>query len=247
MRVIVHGATGAMGRQICALTEKGYLGSSLAAAVSPEGGPGIILTLGEVRAPADVVVDFSHHTAVGGLLDFAVEKGLPVVIATTGFDENELALIQKAAEKVPVFRSANMSVGVAVLCRLAKEAARAFPDADIEIVETHHNRKLDAPSGTALMLAEAVREVRPGAELACGRSGQHKREKKEIGIQSLRMGNVVGIHEIHIATGTQILTLRHEAQDRALFAEGAMEAARFLIGKGPGLYGMEDLLAGDAQ
>lgn len=242
MRVILHGATGAMGRQIIRLTEEQYLDSTLAAKVSPDGGEGVHLSLKDVTEEADVVVDFSHHTAVSALLDFAISRNLPVVIATTGFTPEELDLIQTAAQKIPVFRSANMSLGVAVLCKLAKEAARAFPDADIEIVETHHNRKLDAPSGTALMLADAVQEVRPESEVLCGRSGQHKREKKEIGIQSLRMGNVVGIHEIHIATGTQTLTLKHEAHDRALFAEGAMEAARFLLGKSAGLYDMKSLL-----
>lgn len=242
MRVIVHGATGAMGRHMVRLAEEGCLGSSLAAKVSPEGGEGVLLTLGEVQAEADVVVDFSHHTAVCGLLDFCEARKLPVVIATTGFTEEELCRITAAAAKIPVFRTANLSMGVAVLCKLAKDAAKAFPDADIEIVETHHRRKLDAPSGTALMLADSLRGVRPDCEIVCGRAGQHKREQKEIGIQSLRMGNVVGIHEIHIATDTQVLTLRHEAQDRALFAEGAMTAARFLLGKAPGLYDMDDLM-----
>ena len=245
MRVIVHGATGAMGRHMVGLTEENYLGSTLAAKVSPEGGEGVYRSLWEVTEEADVIVDFSNHAAVSGLLDFAAARRLPVVIATTGFTPAELDLIESAAGKIPLFRSANMSLGVAVLCKLAKEAARAFPEADIEIVETHHNRKLDAPSGTALMLAEEIQEVRPDSEILCGRAGQHKRKKREIGIQSLRMGNVVGIHEIHIATGTQTLTLRHEAHDRALFAEGAMEAAQFLLGKPAGLYDMKALLRGE--
>lgn len=242
MRVILHGATGAMGRQIARLTKEHYLDSQLAAKVSPDGGEGVHLTLQDVTETGDVIVDFSHHTAVQDLLAFAQDQKLPVVIATTGFIQEELSAIAEAAREIPIFRSANMSLGVAVLCRLAKEAAKAFPDADIEIVETHHNRKLDAPSGTALMLAEAVREVRPNSEILSGRTGQHKREKQEIGIQSLRMGNVVGIHEIHIATATQTLTLKHESHDRALFAEGAMVAARFLLGKPAGLYDMTSLL-----
>lgn len=242
MRVIVHGATGAMGQHMVRLAESGCLGSSLAAKVSPEGGEGVLLTLGEVQAEADVVVDFSHHTAVYDLLDFCEERGLPVVIATTGFTTEELSRIAAAASRIPVFRTANLSMGVAVLCKLAKDAAKAFPEADIEIVEIHHRRKLDAPSGTALMLAEAVREVRPDSEILCGRAGQRKRESGEIGVQSVRMGNVVGIHEIHIATDTQVLTLRHEAQNRALFAEGAMTAARFLLGKPAGLYDMDSLM-----
>lgn len=234
-----------MGQQIVRLTGEHYQDSVLSAKVSPDGGQGVYLTLSDVTEAGDVIVDFSHHTAVTGLLAFARQRKLPVVIATTGFTPEELCAITDAAREIPVFRSANMSLGVAVLCRLAKDAARAFPDADIEIVETHHNRKLDAPSGTALMLAEAVREVRPDSEILSGRTGQHKREKQEIGIQSLRMGNVVGIHEIHIATATQTLTLKHEAHDRALFAEGALVAARYLLGKPAGLYDMKSLLNED--
>ena len=135
-----------------------------------------------------------------------------------------------------------MSLGIAVLCRLAKQAAACFPDADIEIVEVHHNRKVDAPSGTAMMLFEAIREVRPGAVPNCGRAGEGRRTKEEIGISSLRMGNVVGIHEVHICTPSQTLTLRHEAHNRAMFADGAVEAARFVCGKAPGIYNMDGLL-----
>ena len=129
-----------------------------------------------------------------------------------------------------------------MLCRLAKQAAQSFPQADIEIVEIHHNRKVDAPSGTANMLFNAIRQVRPKATAHCGRAGEGKRTEDEIGISSLRMGGIVGIHEVHIATPSQTLTLRHEARDRAMFADGAVEAAKFLQGKAPGLYDMQDLL-----
>ena len=151
-------------------------------------------------------------------------------------------MIFAAAKEIPVFYSGNMSLGIAVLCRLAREAARFFPEADIEIVETHHNRKVDAPSGTALMLFDAVREARPQAVAHCGRSGECRRTKDEIGISSLRMGSVVGVHEVHIHTGTQCLTLRHEAVTRAMLAEGAVDAARFMVGKDVGMYNMENLL-----
>jgi 4-hydroxy-tetrahydrodipicolinate reductase len=135
-----------------------------------------------------------------------------------------------------------MSLGIAVLCNLAKQTVQSFPDADIEIVEIHHNRKVDAPSGTAKMLFEAVKEVRPKATANCGRAGEGKREKNEIGISSLRMGNVVGIHEVHITTATQQITLRHEAFDRGMFADGAVAAAKFLEGKPADLYTMKNLL-----
>ena len=173
---------------------------------------------------------------------YAVSRKLPVVVATTGHTEAELEMIRKAADSVPVFWSGNMSVGIALLAKLAKQTAAMFPDADIEIVESHHNQKLDVPSGTALMLARAVQEARPDNRLLVGRHENGKREKGQIGIHSLRMGNTVGIHEVIVNTGTQVITLKHEAQDRALFAEGALAAAAFLIRQTPGLYTMEDML-----
>jgi len=135
-----------------------------------------------------------------------------------------------------------MSLGIAVLFRLAKEAARFFPGADIEIVEIHHTRKVDAPSGTALMLFNAIKEVRPEAVANCGRAGEGKRTREEIGISALRMGSVVGVHEVHIHTGKEHLTLKHEAVTRAMLADGAVEAARFMEGKPAGFYNMESIL-----
>ena len=135
-----------------------------------------------------------------------------------------------------------MSLGVAVLSCLAKITAKAFPDADIEIIEKHHNQKLDVPSGTALALADAVKAVREEAEFVVGRHENGKRTKEEIGISSLRMGNVVGIHEVHINTGNQTLVLKHESGSRAMLADGAVAAARFMEGKGKGLYNMESIL-----
>ena len=151
-------------------------------------------------------------------------------------------MVAQAAQIIPVFRSGNMSLGIAVLTRLVKDAAKMFPDADIEIVESHHNQKLDVPSGTALMLAHSVQAVREDATLLVGRHENGKRTRQEVGIHSLRMGNTVGIHEVIINTGTQILTLKHEAQDRSLFAEGALSAAQFLVGQAPGLYNMDDIV-----
>ena len=152
--------------------------------------------------------------------------------------------IAAAAEKIPLFFSANMSLGVALLVELAKQAAAAFPEAEIEIIEKHHDRKVDAPSGTALMLADALCEVRPEATVNCGRSGQGKRTQGEIGIHAVRMGNIVGEHEVMIGTPNQTITLKHEAHSRALFAEGALAAAAFLIGKEVGIYDMKSLVSG---
>ena len=239
MKAIVCGANGAMGQLLCAA-----LGEHLAGKVSLDGANGVAKTFEELgETEADTVIDFSHHSAIGQVLDYAIPRGLSVVIGTTGHTEEEKQRILEAAKSIPVFFSGNMSLGIAVLCRLAAQAAGAFPEADIEIVEIHHNRKVDAPSGTALMLFRAIQGVRPQAVARCGRSGECKRTKEEIGVNSIRMGNVVGIHEIHICTPNQTLTLRHEAHNRGMFAEGAVEAAKFLEGKGPGLYDMEALLA----
>ena len=245
MRVIVNGITGRMGQIIKALAEKGFAGSVFAAGVSPdvtkdEGN--IHCSFNTCTEDADVVVDFSFHGGVKGLLDFCVSRKLPVVVATTGHTPQEFDLIRKASEVIPVFHSANMSIGVAVLADLAKKTAAAFPDANIEIVETHHNQKLDVPSGTALLLADAIRQARPEGVYNIGRHENGKRTDQEIGIHSLRIGKVVGIHEILVSTGNETITLKHEAHSRALFGEGALRAAAFLVGKKPGLYNMKDMV-----
>lgn len=238
MKAVLCGANGAMGKLI-----GGILGQDVVGKVSIDGENGVCKTFDQLGpVEADVVIDFSHHTAVADVLAYAKKIGAAAVIGTTGHTEEEKAMIYQAAKEIPVFFSGNMSLGIAVLCRLAKEAASYFPDADIEIVEVHHNRKVDTPSGTALMLFNAVKEARPQAVANCGRSGEGKRTKEEVGISSLRMGNVVGIHEVHIHTGTQCLTLKHEAVTRAMLADGAVDAARFMVGKAKGLYNMENIL-----
>ena len=238
MRAIVCGANGAMGKLIC-----GILGDEVVGKVSIDGANGVPKTfeeLGEVTA--DVVVDFSHHTAIADVLAYTKKIGAAAVIGTTGHTAEEKALIHAAAEEIPVFYAGNVSLGIAVLCRLVKDAVKYFPDADVEIVEVHHTRKVDAPSGTAHMLFNAIKEVRPNAYENCGRAGEGKRTKDEIGIHALRMGNVVGIHEVHINTGNQTLVLKHESGSRAMLADGAVAAARFMEGKVAGLYDMESIL-----
>ena len=238
MRAIVCGANGAMGKLICAA-----LGESVIGRVSIDGENGVPRTFAELgELKADVVIDFSHHTAINEVLAYAKRIGSAAVIGTTGHTEEEKALIRAASREIPVFYAGNVSLGIAVLCRLVKQAASYFPDADIEIIEVHHTRKVDAPSGTAHMLFNAVKEVRPNAWENCGRSGEGKRTKDEIGVHALRMGNVVGIHEVHINTGNQTLVLKHESGSRAMLADGAVAAARFMEGKGAGLYDMESIL-----
>jgi len=238
MRAVVCGANGAMGKLIC-----GILGDQVIGKVSIDGENSVPRTFAELgNVEADVVIDFSHHTAVADVLAYAKAIGAAAVIGTTGHTAEEKAMIYAAAEEIPVFYAGNVSLGIAVLCRLVKEAVRFFPDADVEIVEIHHTRKVDAPSGTAHMLFNAVKEVRPNAWENCGRSGEGKRTKDEIGVHALRMGNVVGIHEVHINTGTQTLVLKHESGSRAMLADGAVDAAKFMVGKGKGLYNMESIL-----
>ena len=238
MRAILCGANGAMGKLI-----DGILGESVVGRVSIDGENGVCKTFEELGSVGgDMIIDFSHHTAVAEVLSYAKANGCAAVIGTTGHTPEEKERIYAAAQEIPVFFSGNMSLGIAVLCRLAKVAAGFFPEADIEIVETHHNRKVDAPSGTALMLYNAIKEVRPQATAHCGRAGEGKRTADEIGISSLRLGNVVGVHEVYIHTPTQSLQLRHEAITRGMLAEGAVDAARFLVGKPKGLYNMNHLL-----
>ena len=238
MRAVLCGANGAMGRLI-----DGILGSEVVGRVSIDGENNVPKTFDELgTVDANVVIDFSHHTAIADVIAYAKKIGAAAVIGTTGHTPEEKQIILDAAKEIPVFFSGNMSLGIAVLCRLAKQAAAFFPDADIEIVEIHHNRKVDAPSGTAHMLFNAIKEVRPDAYENCGRAGEGKRSKDEIGMSALRLGSVVGVHEVHIHTGTQALTLRHEAVTRAMLADGAVEAARFMEGKAAGLYNMEDIL-----
>ena len=245
MKILLNGIGGRMGKEVTRRVLDGYKETTLVCGVDGFGAEAPVpcyKSFDLVTEDVDCVIDFSHHSLTAPLLAFCKQKKLPVVIATTGQNEEEQALIAEAAKEIPVFFSKNMSVGIALLCELAKSTVKAFPDADIEIVETHHNRKLDAPSGTALMLAEAVESVRKGLNRVLGRSGMQKREKNDIGIHAIRMGNVIGRHEVIVGTDTQTITLTHEAHDRALFAEGAMTAALFLADKPAGYYTMQDMV-----
>ncbi len=246
MKILICGVGGRMGREVAKMALDGFRNAKVVAGVD------IIpvdtrefrsyTELDSVEETPDCIIDFSHHTATPALLAYAVKKNLPVVLATTGHDEAEMEEIRSASAQIPVFHSANMSLGIALLVELAKTTAKTFPDADIEIVEKHHNRKLDSPSGTALLLANAIKTVREDAELVCGRAGQGKRRPNEIGLHAIRMGNIIGEHEVIVGTDTQTITLKHEAHSRSLFAEGAIVAADYLIGKPAGLYDMKRMI-----
>ena len=247
MNILLNGICGYMGREVVKLCDANYREARLAFGVDPCGGENNYTSFDSIPTVegVDCIIDFSHHSATPALLDFATESRLPLVLCTTGHSEDEIKLIHKAACNIPIFYSGNMSLGIALLIELAKTTAAALPEADIEIIEKHHNRKLDAPSGTALMIANAIKEARPELEANCGRSGHGKRSSSEIGIHAIRMGNIVGEHEVIIGTASQTITLKHEAHDRALFAEGAIAAAGFIIGQAPGLYDMTSLISGD--
>ena len=242
MKIIVLGAAGRMGRVLIEQIHKSSA-YELAAAVDCSRAEGTISELPLYTGEADCIIDFSHHSATALMLDYAVFRQIPLVIATTGQTDQEKRMIENAAKSTPIFFSSNMSLAVALLAELAARAVSLFPEADIEIIERHHNRKQDVPSGTALMLGEAICGVRPGSKLVVGRHENGRRSPNDIGIHSLRLGNEVGTHEIIIATDTQTITLAHHAQDRSLFAEGALKAADFVVGKCNGLYGMQDLLS----
>ncbi len=251
MKILISGIAGHMGQEVERLARGGYRGATACAGVDrilpAEAAVPCFTSFDDAPTDADVIVDFSHPSALAPLLDFAVSNRIPAVIATTGYTPAQRDDIAKAARKIPIFYAANYSVGIAVLIELAKQTAAAFPDADIEIIEKHHHRKADAPSGTALAIAEAIREVRPAATLNLGRSGVGKRAPEEIGIHAVRMGNIVGDHEVIIGTENQTLTLRHEAHSRALFAEGALTAAAFLVGQPAGLYDMKSMLSSKSK
>lgn len=247
MKILISGMLGAMGREVEKLVRAGMRGAVLAGGVDINaaectGDAPIASSFTDAVRDADCIIDFSHHAATKALTDFAVSNSIPLVIATTGQTDEEKQMITDAAKQIPVFFGSNYSLGVALLVELAKKAAVSMPDAEIEIIEAHHDRKIDAPSGTALTLAQEIQSVRPGSVITTGRSGQGKRQSEEIGIQSIRMGNIVGIHEVMIGTANQTITLKHEAHSRALFAEGALSAAAYLQGKAPGLYDMKCLV-----
>lgn len=196
-------------------------------------------------ARADVIIDFSHHSALAGLLALAERLSLPLVVCTTGHTEAELAQMRDFSTRLPIFYSRNMSLGVSLLAALCRRAAAVLgEDFDVEIIEKHHNRKLDAPSGTALWLAECIAEGDGAAhDLAFDRHARRMaRPRGEIGIHAVRGGTIVGEHEVLFAGKDEVLTLSHSAASREVFATGALRAARFLADKPAGLYSMDDLV-----
>ncbi len=203
-------------------------------------------SINDFKGVADVIIDFSHHSALPSLLSYALANNTPIVIATTGHTDEERQLMLDASKKVGVFFSRNMSIGINLLIDLCRRASAALgEDFDIEIIEKHHHNKLDAPSGTAMMIAEELKDERGGnAEFVYDRHEvRRKREPSEIGIHAVRGGSIVGEHDVIFAGNNEIITLSHSATSREIFANGAIKAATFMVGKGAGLYSMTDVVA----
>lgn len=245
MKILIAGALGFMGREVAAQAKAG--GIEVACGVDIVSGQADfpLYTTFEDCPSVDVIVDFSTWKPGADLLTYAVKHRIPAVIATTGLSEEQLAAIDEAAKIIPIFRSGNMSLGIALLRALAKKAAAVLGESfDIEIVETHHNRKADAPSGTALMLLDAVKEgCESEREAVYGRHGRDcKRRKQEIGVHALRGGTVTGEHEVCFFGTSERVKISHSAENRSVFAAGALRAAEFLVDQKPGLYTMDDVV-----
>ena len=249
INILLTGCNGRMGNAVAISCANGT-DCPLVAGVDVSGGKScsdfpVHLSVDDFTGDCDVIIDFSHHTATEGLLNYAINKNLPIVLATTGHTAEETEAIKKASKIIPVFYSRNMSLGINLLIALAKKACASLgEDFDIEIIEKHHNQKLDAPSGTALMIADALKETRNcETEYVYNRQPLHqKRSNTEIGIHAVRGGTIVGEHEVLFAGKDETVTLSHSASSRNVFAEGALRAARFMVGKPAGLYNMNDIV-----
>ena len=251
-KIIISGCCGHMGRvvaDICKNDPAVEIAAGIDLLPQPMEGFPVFAAPAACHVEADAVIDFSHPAALSGLLDFCTGRKLPIVLATTGYSEEQLAQISEAAKSIPIFRSANMSLGVNVLMDLVRRAAALLgEDFDVEIEERHHRRKLDAPSGTALMLADAAASALPyEAEYVYDRhSVRRPRDQREIGVSSLRGGTIVGDHTVVFAGRDEVIELSHHAASREVFAVGAVKAAKFLAGAGaPGLYDMSHLIGGE--
>ncbi len=197
----------------------------------------------KVKEDVDVIIDFSAPATLDSILEFCLTKNIPAILCATGYSSEQLEKIKDYSKKLPLFRSGNMSLGVNALIDLVRKATLALEGFDIEIIEKHHNQKVDAPSGTAIMLADAVKEKAPEKFYTYGREGiVGKRDANEIGIHAVRGGGIVGEHQVIFASGFETITLTHQATDRSVFADGAIKAAQFIVNQKAGLYNMADVI-----
>lgn len=251
IKVIMHGCNGKMGQfitKLCSEDEAIEIVAGVDAYNECKNSYPVFSSIEQCDVDADVMIDFATQQAIDGLLQYCVEKNIPVVLCTTGLTKEQLQNVEDASKKVAILRSGNMSLGINMLLKLLKEAADVLVPAnfDIEIVEKHHNQKVDSPSGTALMLADSINEqLETPYDYAYDRSQvREKRKKTEIGISAVRGGTIVGEHDVIFAGEDEVITFSHQAYSRAVFAKGAIQAAKFLAGKPANLYNMSHVIDG---
>lgn len=249
VKIILHGCNGKMGRMItemCSQDDEIEIVAGIDAFHQGAGGYPVYRDIYNCNIAADAVIDFSTAAAVDSLLDYCVERKLPCVLCTTGLSQEQIEHVKETAKKTAVLRSANMTLGINLLMKLLKEAAATLASAgfDIEIVEKHHNLKVDAPSGTAIALADVINDEMGGVyEYVYDRSGvRQKRDKKELGISAVRGGTIVGDHDVIFAGTDEVITFSHRAYSKGVFAKGAIQAAKYIAGKPAGLYSMSDVI-----
>ena len=249
VKAIMHGCNGRMGQVITGLINEDEgieIVAGIDAYTGRENAYPVFECIDKCDVEADVVIDFSNAAAVDALLGYCAKQKLPVVLCTTGLSEEQLGRVEKASEKTAVLRSANMSLGINLLLKLVKDAARVLAGAgfDVELVERHHNQKVDAPSGTAVALADSINEAMDDAYTYVYDRSQvrEKRDKKELGISAVRGGTIVGEHEIIFAGADEVVEFKHTAYSKAIFGKGAVEAAKYLAGKPEGRYDMSDVI-----
>lgn len=248
INIIINGALGRMGKRVAEACEKNSEVKVVCGVDIRQDDNfafPIYDSFDKIKENADVIIDFSSPVTLDSLLDYAKKNSIGAVLCTTGYTEDDLNKINEASKTIPLFRSANMSLGVNVLISLIKKATENLQGFDIEIIEKHHNQKVDSPSGTALMLADAVKDVCPDKFYVYGREGKvGKRNPNEIGIHAIRGGSIVGEHDVLFAGIDETITISHQATDRGVFAEGAVKAAIYLSTKKKGIYNMQDVVEG---
>lgn len=249
IKILMHGCNGRMGQMISGLVRDEEEMMIAAGVDTYQGVSNEYPVFGSIDAcddDVDVVIDFSNAAAADAVMEYCAKRQIPLVFCTTGLSEEQLQKLEDTAKQTAVLKSANMSLGINLLLKLLKDAAKVLAPAgyDIEIVEKHHNQKLDAPSGTALALADSINEAMDGSYVYTYDRSQvrRKREKKEIGISAVRGGTIVGEHEVLFAGLDEVIELKHTAYSRSVFGKGALEAARFLAGKPAGMYDMSDVI-----
>lgn len=247
MNILLNGASGKMGNEVAKTVEKiddMQIVSGIGLEEDLSGKFPIYSKTEDIKENIDIIIDFSVPKATFNVLEYAKNKKIPIVIATTGFSKEEIQKIEETSKEIPIFRSANMSLDINLMAKILKEVAKVLSNTDIEIIETHHNRKIDSPSGTAILLADAINEVlEEKKEYDFNRMQKREpRKKSEIGFSSIRGGNIVGEHTVAFFGENETLEIKHTSYSRQVFVEGAIKAVRFLITKENGLYDMNDLI-----